>query len=97
MARKKREFEDDGRTVADMSEVGNMYGPSLYSRIEGLRSKRVPKEKAASPLSEEEQLTASEKRWFVLGALKASLLIGLVFIGGITLVVLLMVAMWTIF
>lgn len=92
----RRKFEDDGRTVADMSGVGNMYGPSLFSRMEGLRAKRMPKEEPAGALSEEDRFTAREKRWFLLGALKASLLIGFAFIGGLALVVLLLVALWTI-
>ena len=79
-----------------MSGVGNMYGPSLFSRAESLRAKRAPKEESVPSAEPEDGLTAGEKRWFLLGALKASLLIGFAFIGGLTLVVLLMIALWTI-
>ena len=91
----RRKFEDDGRTIADMSDIGSFAGPSMFGRVDGLRKKKAPEE-PSTPLSEEDQFTGEEKRWFLLGALKASLLIGGVFIGGLALVVLLLIALWTI-
>lgn len=39
-------------------------------------------------------MTKEERRWYVLGALKAALLIGLVFIVGLGLAILLMIWFW---
>ena len=91
MARKDRVYEDDdGRTNADMS------GLSRPSMLGGFRKAARP----ASPQREEPQreepwreaepiMTPEERRWYVLGAMKAGLLIGLAYIVGLGLVVLL--------
>ena len=85
MARKPRIYDDDdGRTIADMSDVSR---PSLMGR-------RAP-ERPEDPLSREssggsdDYIPPEDRKWYVLGALKAALLIGLVFIVGLGLVVLL--------
>ena len=91
MARKDRVYEDDdGRTIADMSDL------SRPGMLGGFRKAAHP----ASPQREEPQreepwreaepiMTPEERRWYVLGAMKAGLLIGLAYIVGLGLVVLL--------
>ena len=93
----RREEEDDGRVIADMSDVA---GPSLM--LPGIRKKKTgtsfPEEDARkkNPWEEEEDLlNPEERRMYVLGALKAALLIGMAFIFGLGAVILVMLAVWT--
>ena len=67
MARRRREYEDDdGRTIADMSDVSR---PSLMGR-------RAP-ERPEDSLSREscgggdDYIPPEDRKWYVLGALKA--------------------------
>ncbi len=81
---KNREDWDDGRTVADMSEVTR---PRLFS---GGKPKK--EEKKAERIMVE--YTPSERRWAVLGALRAALLIALVYLAGLALVIALLIRLW---
>ena len=84
--RRREEFEDDGRTIADMSEVT---GRSLFGG-----SPRKPDhpgstvEQRAEPSREGVDLTPEERRWAFLGMMKAVLLVGLCFAAGLALVIL---------
>lgn len=106
MAKKKRVYDDDdGRTIADMSGVTgqNMFIPRRPVRDESSKSgsssasqqeaQEESREKER-PWESQESFTKEERRWFVLGALKAALLIGLVFILGLGLAILLMIWIW---
>jgi len=92
MARRKEPYDDDdGRTIADMSEVTR---PNLLSfRPFGSREDRRPEEpqqeKADRPWDTSHQMSREERRSYILGAVIASLLIGLAFAVGIGLVILL--------
>ena len=96
MARKKRVYEDDdGRTVADMSGVER---PNLLSfRLPPER--RAPKEPAAAKKSGDErpwestELTPTERRAVVWGAVRAAALIALTFIVVFGIVIFLMTRM----
>ncbi|MDE7171415.1 MAG: hypothetical protein K2O11_05995 [Oscillospiraceae bacterium] len=86
---KKVYDDDDGRTIADMSGIERQ---SLFLP-------RIPKRDRPAPPAQPEperdrpwetsELSPEERRWYILGALKASLLIALAFIGGLGLIVLL--------
>ena len=85
-ARRRDEFEDDGRTIADMSGVSRR---SLF----GVRPHEtdLPPSEISHPdvkSSERVELTREERRWAVLGMMKAVLLIGLCFAAGLALVIL---------
>ncbi len=90
MARKKRVYEDDdGRTIADMSGVT---GPSMFVP-------RSPGEKKAQPETpdrpwENTGMTPRERRMYVLGAMKATMLIALAYIVGLGLLIALLVWLW---
>ncbi|MEA4966010.1 MAG: hypothetical protein VB055_09345 [Oscillospiraceae bacterium] len=71
----KQEFEDDGRTVANM----NVEGMPWYL------------EKKEKPETEKIELTKEEGRSMMWGILKASLLVAGVFIAGFTIFILLCV------
>ena len=65
---KKQETEDDGRTIADM----NVDGMPWYVRGDEDRSK-------GADASEHDQLTEEEARMYKWAAMKAALLVALVF------------------
>lgn len=80
---KKRQYpDDDGRTVADMSNVSRQ--PLLFPRPQR-RKPSIPSQESSEPV----ELSREEQRWAVLGALKAALLIALVFLVGLGIVILL--------
>ena len=90
MARRRREYEDDdGRAIADMSDVSR---PSLMGR-------RAP-ERPEDPLSREscgggdDYIPPEDRKWYVLGALKAALLIALAFIVGLGIVIFVLLKLW---
>jgi len=97
MAGKKREYaDDDGRTIADMSGVER---PSLWGV-------RPPEERTKPPASppappeedrpwEDASMGPEERRMYVLGALKAGLLIALVFIVALGLLTAFLLFLWT--
>ena len=81
----KDAFEDDGRTIADMSGVTrrNLFGfvprmndPARYEPSNSVSS------------ADSSTLTRKERIWAILGAMKAVLLIGLCFAAGMALVIL---------
>ncbi|MBR2879113.1 MAG: hypothetical protein IKC02_00405 [Oscillospiraceae bacterium] len=89
----KRYEDDDGRTIVDMSGVErpSMFG-HLPKRENPVFSK--PKEKPERPW-EDSGYNRSERRSAVLGALSASLLIGLAYIVGLgALVAFLLYVLW---
>ena len=89
-------YEDDGMTVADMSRVET---PTLLSRWFGSGIRRAgddrkphtgqPETKAPSEL-----LEGKERRYAIRGAIAASLLIGLIYVGGAGLVILFLLWIW---
>ena len=86
---KKQEFEDDGRTVADMGAFDDR--PSLLS---GLKNLHRPKSGTQDKPLPDASFSPSQRGMYVLGALTASLLIGLVFAVGIGAVILIL---WLLF
>ena len=89
--RKREEFEDDGRTIADMSDIGPV--PTL----------RPHRRKAAAlqpgptndrPWEQAPDWTAKEKFWAVLGAMKATLLIAAAYLVGLALLLVLLFLLW---
>lgn len=89
MAKKEKHWEDDdGRTVADMSQVSR---PSLFGHLPGSAYERQehpqkpPKEKRPW---EDDSLSKADRRMYIWGVLKASLLIGSVYILAFGLLIL---------
>lgn len=99
MARRRKEYDDDdGRTIVDMSGVERT--PLFIPRppkAAGAGSAEEPEDgKKDRPWEKgQSSLSREERRWYILGALKAALLIALVFIVGLGLAVLLMLLAWT--
>lgn len=94
MKRKPREYEDDdGRIVADMSEVHrrNLFLPRRNPSQESPKRENENNESAAN---QNPPLTRKETRSFIFGALSAGLLIALVFIIGLGLAIAIMLLIW---
>lgn len=92
MKRDRLPEDDDGRTVADMSGVGDQ--PSLFiPRGRGGRRSLSddPSENSGENVP---RLTREEKRTVIGAALRAGLLIALVFIAAGALLILLLQLIW---
>lgn len=86
----KKEFEDDGRTIADMSYTRQTpWHQSFWS----LNKKK--RKNSRNNLSQEDmQMSKEESRKFMFSAILAGLVVALVFIGGFLLFVLFCIYVW---
>ena len=75
--------DDDGRTIADMSGLDGG-----FSNPFGKKKKPSEPDQKQNP-HQEPIMTKKEEFWYIMGALKAALLIGGAFIVGLGLVILL--------
>lgn len=108
MARKREWDDDDGRTIASMNGVGrqNMFIPQKNPRDDrepthpdtvNISENFVSDEETPEndrPWDQSNRFSKQESRWYALGALRAALLIGLTFIVGLGLTILLMILLW---
>ena len=83
--RKREPFEDDGRTIADMSGIAPQ--PAILPRK---KRREEPPEGRGEGL----ELTRKEKRWAVLGAMKAVLLIAGAYLLGLGILLALLFLIW---
>ncbi|MCH5275327.1 MAG: hypothetical protein J1E65_05765 [Lachnospiraceae bacterium] len=93
--RKQNEFEeDDNRTIADMSGVQRprLFG-GLFSPLFG-KERSIPEVKVPETEDEKPEMLPEEKKWYVLGAIKAALVIAFVYIGVLGALILLLLYMW---
>lgn len=89
---KKDHFEDDGRTVADMSDISRR---PLFGHLPG---EKAPARTPAQPEQEKDNgrpwensaLPKEDRRAVFFGTLKATLLIGSVYLLGFALIILLL-------
>ncbi len=84
MAKKKQYDDDDGRTIADMSEVEPM--PLLFPRF--------PKRKDEETSEQKHEMSRQDRRAVLLGTIGATLLIGAVFIVAGAIVIFVMTKIW---
>lgn len=87
---KKVYDDDDGRTIADMSGIERqpIFLPRLPKRDRPAPPAQ-PGPEGDRPWDTSSELSPEERRWYILGALKAAMLIALAFIAGLGLIVLL--------
>lgn len=96
----ENQAEDDGRTIADMSDVpgGMMSGGWHPAKGASPREKKYlagsPQEDSPARPWEDHSLTRKERFMFILGTLKATMLIGLAYLVGLGLLIGLMVVAW---
>ena len=81
--KKRDEFEDDGRTIADMSGI-------VPQRM--LLPRRKPREDV--PSGDGLDLTPKERRWAALGAMKAVLLIAGAYLLGLGILLGILFLIW---
>lgn len=91
--------EDDGRTVADMSDLQRSTFLGGWRPIGGSAVPEKPERPDENQSSkrrpwEDDSLTKEERRMYVLGAMKATLLIGMVYVVGGGLLIALLLALW---
>lgn len=89
---KKDHFEDDGRTVADMSDISRR---PLFGHLPG---EKAPARTPAQPEQQKDEahprgnsaFSKEDRRAVFFGSLKATLLIGSVYLLGFALIILLL-------
>ena len=89
--------DDDGRTIADMSQVSapNLFLPRLRRGGEKGRPDREGEEREERPWEiAKREFSKEERRWYIFGALRAALLIALVFILGFGALIAVMALAW---
>jgi len=89
MSRRRNDFEDDGRTIADMSGVE---GPRLFGAR--LAKPKGDGEQETKRKSEEEGFSKEFRRMYVSIALKATLAIAAIFIAAGALFILFCQHIW---
>jgi hypothetical protein len=96
MASQRTHDDDDGRTIADMSDVRTS-SPLLPHDVSTLAQRlRAKDEPGQSTRDFSDELQDSEERLMViLGTLRAALSIGLVYVVAFGIIIALMVALWT--
>lgn len=73
-------FEDDNRTIADMSGVER---PSVFGGLSGIRIKKNKDSNNEEPEVQRQEIPKEERKWYIFGTLKAALLIAGAFIVGL--------------
>lgn len=89
--RKRDDFEDDGRTIADMSGIG----PAPTLRPHRRKADASPPEPANDrPWEQAPDWTPKEKFWAVMGVLKATLAIVGVYLVGLGVLLAVLFLLW---
>jgi hypothetical protein len=87
--------EDDGHTIADMSDVPR---PSLGWFPSASRERKqasVPQQTSQSDRPWENAPISPKERWmYMLGAMKAALLLGLAYLAGFGVLIFLLLQLW---
>ena len=92
MDKRKQYDDDDGRTIADMSDIARQ--PLLLPRFK--KDKTPPQEDATEQDKpwENNSFSKEERRSYIFGALGATFLIGAVFAVAFLILIILMVTVW---
>ena len=90
MSGRRKYDDDDGRVIADMSGLESQ--PRFLPGTGG--REKASRQTVNNDRPWESSMTPEERRWTILAALKASMLIALAFILGLGAVILLMVLIW---
>ena len=92
--KKDNGFQDDGRSVADMSGTYDI-GLSGFTSLKRFRKKRKEKESGETETKiHEDPLTKWETRKLAVNAMLAGLLVGVVFVVGALLFILFALNVW---
>ena len=89
-----KEYEDDdGRTIVDLRGVEKM--PLFGSLVPPSRRELEKPEEKKEPWKDEYRMSNGEKFWYILGSLKAALLIASAYIIGLGALILLMIVIFS--
>ena len=89
--RRRDDFEDDGRTIADMSGIG----PAPTLRPHRRKADAPPPEPENDrPWEQAPDWTPKEKFWAVMGVLKATLAIAGVYLVGLGVLLTVLLLLW---
>ena len=92
---KKQDFEDDGRTVADMSGVSRpSYASSWIGEKAASELSAAGEKRRARNTADLIEMDDRERRAAVFGALGAALLIGLIFIAAAGILIAALLFFW---
>ena len=97
MSRREKHYDDDdGRTIIDMSQVPQSSPFSGWTSGAGRERRRAQRQEAGERRQGEEQqpIPKEERRMFLKGAMKATLLIGLAYLAGLGLLIWIMTLIW---
>ena len=97
-------FEDDGRTVADMSGIER---PNIFGLRRRLKEQKKPEKTPEPPEANEEpeeqaapapeikyEMSAKDRRAYIAGAMGAAMLIGAVFIVAAAILIIVLLLAW---
>ena len=88
MSKKPRDFEDDGRTIADMSSVERQ--PLIIPKFSRLKNnKKSETESVGEKPWEDNSFNKKERKSFIFGALGATLLVSGIFALAFALIIIL--------
>ncbi len=93
--RKPEDFEDDGRTIASMEDVER---PSLMGALGRVRTggQRPETQQSKRPVyAGQDEVSGEHRRWYILGMLRAALMIGGVYIIAFAVIILLLLLLWS--
>ncbi|HHU84469.1 MAG TPA: hypothetical protein GXZ23_04790 [Clostridiales bacterium] len=95
---KKFYDDDDGRTIADMSSLDRppMFIPKFPKRDSSEKNHEITEGAETNERPwENNEMSREERKAYVFGALKATLIIAGVFLAGIAITIWIMLAFWT--
>lgn len=98
MARKPKKYDDDdGRVIADMSDISrpNLMHLGVPISKPTPPSQQVPEQTKEDRPWESDEMSREDRRAYIWAALGAGLLIGLVFLVGLGLLTALLLWLWT--
>ena len=88
--RRHDDFEDDGRTIADMSDIA----PAPTLRPHPRKAAAPPGPGTDPPGEQPPEWTPKEKLWAVLGVMKATLLIAGAYLVGLGVLLAVLFLLW---
>ena len=100
--RKRDEFEDDGRTIADMSGIvpQRTFLPRHWDTVHRPAVTPSPEPEQEEPVSRpwepsRDEMSSEDRKVYIFAALRAGLLIGGIYILAAVLLIVAMLALWT--
>lgn len=94
--RNTEDFEDDGRVVASMEDVGRPHGFEALDRLKefGTKRKMADMEPVSRPDIPQDELSGEERWWYIFGAIRAGLMIGAAYVVGLGAVIVFLLWVW---